>query len=452
MSRSRLLSGLLLLALAPAAARGQDATQLTLDAAIGEIDATLQVENAERRIEQADDVRRQALAALRPTVALSATYTLRDEEIELDFGNPYLPLAPYLEAIHTVAPELPDPSPLLAPSEPQVVQYRHDIGASLAVDQSLYNARALPYIRQSQVAIRQAENSLEVLRFQLRGAVTQAYFAAVLQRRLIDVSERNVELARLALQRAQIAFEEDVGNRFEMNRARVELSSAERDLQNAQTGYDIARRNLAGLIGRTDIDFEVLPPPTLSTDLPTTDVEGRPDIEAYALQTELQEHRVAEARGQWFPTLFAHLQGNVQRATAFGGDNFSWFLQIGANWTVYDGGTRSALGHQRERDLVTTETQRADALATVETAIDAGVLEALTLQRQIESAHADVALARENVELTEAAVELGVATSLDTQLAREQLYLSELALATLDVNLQARLYELRRISGSDVGP
>jgi len=421
----------------------------TLEDALAAVDDTLAFDAADVRVAQADEVRRQALALLRPSVSASGTYTLRNREVELEFGNPLAALVPYLEAVRSVAPDLPDPAVLSQPGEPQIVQYRHDLVGSISVDQSLFNARALPFIRQARIGIRSAENAAEVIRYELRGVVTQAYFAAVLQKRLVDVASRNAALAALAHDRAVAAFELGVGNRFEVNRAQVERSRADREVENAATRYAIARRNLVGLLERSDIDFDVVEPApldaTLSVD--TSGVGGRPDIVALELQREAQHERVAESRAQLWPNLFAHLQGNVQRETAFSGDRFSWFLQIGANWTLYDGGVRAAQRRQRERDLVLVDNEREQLLLQIEAAVDGLVLEIVSLQRTIDSAAADLTLAQENVDITDSALTLGVATAVDVQLAREQRFLAELALASAEVNLAARLHELRRIAG-----
>lgn len=411
----------------------------------------LQVEVAEQTVRQAEELRRQALALLRPNVNLSAAYTLRDEEIELDFGNPFAPLAPFLEAVyseHSAAyPDLFDPAVLTeSSSEPQIVQYRHDVMGSITIDQSLYNARALPFIRQARIGIRQAENAVELVLYQLQGAVTQAYFAAVLQQRLIEVAERSVELARLANERARIAFEEDVGNRFEVTRTSVELSRAERDLDNARTGYRIAIRNLATLLQR-DADFDVVAPePIVGPERPAPPAD-LPGLVAHDLELERHDERLIEARNRWFPTFYARAQGNLQRESAFGGDRFSWYLQLGASWDIYDGGERDAQRRVREQERIAEEIRREQTLAELQAAIDNALLTIEQLERNVETARSDIALARETVELTDVGVSLGTARPLDAQVAREQLTLAELSLVTAEVNLQATIYDLLRIVG-----
>lgn len=436
-----------------AVAHAQDV--LTLDAAMDVLDEqNLDLASAEVSIQQAEHARRQALALLRPTVSAAGTYTYRNEEIEFAQGNIYAPLEPYLQVAYEAAggenSPLPDPTLLTrAESEPMVVQYQHDISGSLSIDQSLYNARALPFIRQARIGIRQAENGEELVRYQLQGAVTQLYFAAVLQQRLVDVSERNVSLARLSWERASIAREEQVGTQFEVNRAQVELSRAERELENARTSYAITIRNLSTLLN-TDAPFDVTAPPVyeVPTSAPVVDPE-RPEVLAHDLQLEMHDERLAETRGQWLPSVFAHGQMNFARATAFGGDRVTWFIQLGATWELYDGGVRTNERRVRETERIAEELAREATLREIQTQIDATALEIAQLQRDVESAQADRELAEENLELTDAAFELGVATQIDTQLAREQLFASELALATAEVNLQAKIYEMLRLGGGE---
>lgn len=437
---------------APAAAQERI---LSLAEAMDVLDAqSLQLDAAEQSIDQANALRRQALAMIRPTVNLSATYTLRDEEIEFGYPNPYAPLAPYLDTVYqehgATNPALYDPSVLYATSsEPEVVQYRHDIGATLAVDQSLYNARAMPYIRQARIGVRQAENGVELVRYQLRAAVLDTYFAAVMQQRVAEVSERNVELARIALDAAERELEAGVGTQFDVNRARVELAVAERRQEGARASYASAIRALAGLLD-VPADFDVRTPSTVpvapaSVATPT----DTPDLLAHDLELERHDERIAEARAQWFPTLFFHAQADVRRESAFGGDAFTWFLQVGASWDLYDGGVRTAQARAREQERIAEELRRERTVSELRTAIDLALLDRQRLAAERASAEVEVELARESVELADAAVELGAGTALDAQFAREQLFLSELALASAEVGLLATEYDLLRLAGGE---
>lgn len=444
---TRLFFGILaLIFAAPAAAQ----TRSLADVIDAVESGHLRLEAADVAIGQAEELRVQAIARTRPQISLQGTYTLRDEEIDFAGGNAFAPVIPYLETVAAEHPdaELPDPSLFAEGGDGQVVQYRHDVGGSLIVQQTLFNMRSRPYLRQTEVMIAEAENGRDWAGFELRAAALGAYFRAVLQQRLIEVAERNEELARLSYDAAAGLNEEGAGNRFEVNRAEVELSRATRETQNARTAYAVALRDLRAVTGIED-HFDVEPPAPLEVPPAATVPSGRPDLVAQDLVAERADWTVREARARWYPSLVAIAQANVQRESAFSGDRFAWAVQVIASWDVFDGGQRTALRRQLDGDVLAAELNRQLIVDQLEAVIDNTILNIEQLERDIESARAESTLAAENLELTREAERLGVATALDTQLAREQLFLTELALVSAEVSLQASVYELHRLIGSE---
>ena len=233
-----------------------------------------------------------------------------------------------------------------------------------------------------------------------------------------------------------------------MNRAEVELSRADRAVENARTRYAIAIEELA-TIANIAPDFDVEAPEwvSLPADSLTTPADT-PVLRAHELQLERQGHRIDEARAQWFPQFLARAQANVQRESAFFGDRFNWSVQVGANWDLYARGARRIERRLREQEAAEEQARRAVTLQRLASELAGLSLEVEQLERDIASAAADATLARENVALTETALSLGVASDLDTQVAREQLYVSELALAQAEVSLLALVYELQRLVGA----
>lgn len=400
------------------------------------------------RVEQAEILLQSARAVLLPRVEAVGSYTFNGSQVEFDFPNPIEPLVPYLaEVRNQLNPALTDPALFVSGSgEPTVVQFRHDVRGSLTASQTLFNARAFPLRRQAFRTIELAEHGVEQVDQMLDEAVLNVYFGAVAAQRFITITERNLELAQLNADRAQASFDEGVGNRFEANRARVDLSAAQRDVENARTTYQIAVESLATLLGR-DPGFDVVQPAPI--ELPgdiatatTTATSTRADVRVYDLQLALDEERVQETRVQWLPILTASITGNLQRKSAFGGDVFTWSAGVSAYWEIYDGGLRRAERNRRELDLVESEIRRDQAVEQISA-------EVTQLQRSIEQdernvalASEQVALARTNVEVTQYALEQGAASMLDVQYAQQQAYLSEIALLDAEINLLQRQWEL----------
>jgi len=438
---------------------GQGYATLTLDQARETLrENSYQIRLAESQVGEAEIYVDQARALLLPRVEASANYTFNGRQVEFELPNVYEPILPFLDVVRTdVAPNNPDlfdPSVLVQPTEAAIIVPRHDVRGSVTVTQSIYNARAFPLLRQAYLTIDQARSGIDQTAYQLEGALIQAYFAACTLRQFIEINERNLELVTIAAERAQIAHEEGIGNLFELNRALVDVAAAERDLQNARTSYLIAVETVAMLINR-EPDFDVETPQIRPVDL-DVDLAGldgrRPDLQAIQLQIDVAEEQIREREVEWFPTVGAQLTGNIQRRTAFGGDVFAWSASIFANWMIYDGGVRRAELRRREYDIVHAEMRREELVASITS-------DARRAQLQIEQGRANVALAERQVELANAnvmitrdALEAGAATSLDLQIAQQQAFLSELALADASIGLQQTLYEFAHLLASDRRP
>ncbi|MBN1946828.1 MAG: TolC family protein [Bradymonadales bacterium] len=445
-------------------ARGEEQARptLTLDQARETmVERNRDLAYARRSIDLAGLLRDRAVGTLLPRVDLQGQYTLRDEEVLFEMGNTYAPLLPYLNSVYNADPELQqyfadnpgtDARELATMEfEPAVIMRRHTLSGSLVLTQTLFNYRSFALLDLAEIVNQQSANGVEQARFQLDGALNRLYFGAVGLKRFIEVSQRNVELARLTFNRARIAHEEGVGNEFEVTRAQVALSRAERDLENAVLTYRLAISSLALLLDIPD-DFEVVAPPPLDPPenlevLQSRAWEQRPEVVGWDLAMEYGQRYIDENRAQFWPTLMAQGIMNLQQASAFGGDEFSWMVVVTASWNLYDGGLRSIETRNRELLLEQSSIRREQGQQRLANELQQAWMNLESQQRQVESARSEVELAQANLELSQTAWELGAATELEVEYAREGLFLSELALASLEVQLQAQIYELYRLSG-----
>lgn len=423
---------------------------LTLDEAVDQLDETaIELDVARLSVQYAERQRQQALALVRPTLQLDALYQMNDQKVELEGQSPYAPLQPFLEQVyqdHPDNPDLYDPSLLTqGAGGTAVVQPRHDFSGSLTFSQTLFNMRSLPAVRSVTAGVDVARQGVVQTRYQLEGAVIQAYFGAVLAQRVIEVRAQNMELIELAYERARSAFESEVGTRFDVRRAEVDLERASRELANAELGYALAIDGLATLLN-IDADFDVEEPAArevpASREAALTYSDTLPDLVSFELQLERQEYLIRQARAQWYPQVFGQFSVAARRETAFSGDPYSWTLRINAVWMLYDGGARRADRQARDVEALQIELERERTELRI--AADLRALE-LSIQQErenIESARLQRDLATESLALANEARELGAATTLDVDTAREQLALAELQVAIAEVSLQQLLAEL----------
>ncbi len=404
------------------------------------------VQISEEQVLQTELLLDSARAVLLPNVSASAAFTFNDIEVDFAFPNPLAPTIPYLTAVRdNLDPNLPDPSVFGAEAPPQVIQPRTQLTGNLVVQQTIYNARAFPLLRQAHASIALAEMGVEQTAFQLERSVVDAYFAALGLQRFVDISRQNVELAQIALERAEASFDVGVGNRFDVTRAQVELSGAERNQLAAETSYQVAIAQL-GMLLNQESGFEVVAPADLESGAmgESASLESfRPEVLAADLQVELGEHRIREQEVLWLPTFAIQGVANVQPTTAFNPRAVRWNIALTADWQIYDAGLRRTERRRREFDVVTAQMQREQILDQLTTELDVTRLRLQEARTNVLTAAAEVELAQENLRLLSEAQDLGSVSALDVILAQQQLYASQLALADAETRVQQQLYTLR---------
>lgn len=432
-------------------ATAQDAARvLTLGEALAQLEETnLDVAAAAQQVEVAEMQLRQARTVIYPTLALDAVYTLNDDEVSFGGGNPYTPIEPYITAVYDEFGEargLDDPAELLA-FEPAggIAQNRHDVRGSLTIEQTLFNARSRAGVRLIDARVGVAEAGVEQARYLLTEPLIEAYYGAVLAQRVVDIRERERALAALALERAEVALVSEVGNRFEVTRAEVSVTLADRALDNARLAYALAREGVASLLV-VPMDFEVEAPPARSVPSDVSDdrafAPDRPDLRVIDAQLTAQGFQLNQIRGQWFPVIIGQFQLSGARQTAFSGDPFRWSLTVAANWMLFDAGYRRYARRVEEERTFALELERRRGEAQISSGLRTLAIQIAQEQENVSASGAQVALAEESLALAESALALGVASTLDVQVAREQLAQAELAQATSEISLQALLARL----------
>ncbi len=364
----------------------------------------------------------------------------------------YEPIAPWLDTVAAANPALP-PSSVLTDrgDEVMVVREQHAPRGILTVTQNLYAPAAAPLRDQAAAQREVADNALDATRLGVDGAVVELYFGAARWLRIVEAAEGNVELADLAVQRAERALQYEVGTAFELNRAQVDASRARREADSARTAYRHTIEALAMVLDvPPDFDVEAPAPSDVPLDvdaLVAEALDARPEVRLAQAQLALHEARFRETRRGWVPAVQAQFEAMAQRETAFGGDAFVWNAQVAAAWSLYDGGQRSAEADARALDAESARLAADEARVRIRTDVTSAVLRAADREREVAQAREEAALAERNDELTRQAAAAGVASTLDVRAAREQLYLAQIAVGTAEVEYAQALVELERVVG-----
>lgn len=423
---------------------------------------SLVLQQLDRTIDQTALLEAQARAIVRPTVNLTALYTLHDQEVTLDFPNVYAPLLPYLDSVAGQDPALdqffsdnpgfPDARALASmPSEPTVVQRRHDVRAVATVTQPVFNARAFPALRMARLAQSQARLAREEVLEELDSALVSLFYQAVRVSQLREILAQNVELTQLLLEERQIEAELGTGAAFEIARAETALLRAEREAEAAERSEALLLEAIRVLLqadaARPVVAPQELPWPRAQT-VDSAAAEARsPALAMAEAQRALADESVIEARNQLLPMVFAQAQGMLQRPSALAGDAFTWSLTLQASWDIYQGGLRRTLIQERELDVARALLAETDERAQLRSRIRQLMIEAESAHLQIEIAEEEQQLADLSLALAQEGQRLGAARALDVELARQQKLLADLAVLDARTGLQTVLIELERLEG-----
>jgi outer membrane protein len=397
------------------------AATLTLEGAIGRaLERNERPRAAEEDVKAATALVRRARSFLLPDITVTGEYRLQGAKTE----------TPFLEGSD-----------------------RRTLSARL--DQTLFDARAWPLLRQASRGRDAARwTSLDVRR-RLAFETAESFLAALTAERVARAAEERLALARRNREEVRLRFEGELAGSNDVTRAELEAANAERESVRAIGAARTARLALGNLLQAEVVDT-LAPPAALleragrAVDSGSLDLQAagsrRPDVNA-------ERARVASLRASAWEPLFRYIPrvsafGTTRsiegtRPTDGGGD---WTLGLAGTWDLFDGGDREAdraarAAAARSASLSLQNLERSVAL-DVETA-------RVTLEsEQASLARAAVAVeaARRNTVETAELYRRGLARALEVTDANVQLFEAEVersgaqfALALAYLNLRAAL-------------
>lgn len=322
------------------------------------------------------------------------------------------------------------------------------------VSATLFDARAFPLYRQARFSFQatefQSEEDKRLLSFEAADAfVTTLSFEAVAR-----ASERRRAYARATVEDARARFEAGLVSSNDVTRAELELATAERELLRATSTTESALLQLENLLA-TDIEgpLEItnLAAPAAATfdvdRLVAMAVSSRRDLQARERQARALEEFASEPSKRFIPTL--GLLGQYRQidddGTRSGGDGL---LSLNMNWSVFDGGERSAeraerLAILRESELIVSQTRRRIELDVRDAVV--------SVRREIDVlAHAErtATIARRNAQETQELYRQGLASALAVADANLRLFEAEVAEARARYDVSIAQLDLRAAVGS----
>lgn len=338
-------------------------------------------------------------------------------------------------------------------AEPLVVQPKTNLFMSANLTWPL-NPRVIPLVSAGERQIdavsgqvQRTEDQLLVGTVQAYSAVWGAWQAAELMRHQVELLQHHVEQVQ-AMQSAGVTTADTV------MRARLEASKLGRQLREIEAGMRTARRGLAVVMGQAAPDFETvaaLPTVEISEDEDTLVQLGlsrRPDLNAARSQVKATHNLKIDAGLQFLPQFAVQASWTWQQKSAgFDDKHDAWWLGVGANLPLWDGGMMIHNARQVSSQFRMASSQ----VEALEAQIEAEVRDAWdqwqVAMAELPVAQAEDELARETLRLVDVRFQNGTATQLEVLDAQAALQTAELAVLQAQVEAQVAAAKLRSAAG-----
>ena len=238
------------------------------------------------------------------------------------------------------------------------------VGAGLAAAKSV---RSIAHLQQSETA---AEVTYQV---------TQAYWNAALQQRLLAIAVQNLDLARRQLHQVQLFREAGTRAEYDLLRARVDAANQEPPVVAARNDYDLAVLELKRLLTLpadqplalpSDLESPGETIPVLATD--TLIAPDRAALAAAEVTVSQQRELLTVARADRWPTLSASTTYNEQafpqRVFPSTVDQFrrGWNGELKLTFPIFLGFRTSARVEQARAGLMRAQAQRDQVRTQIE--------------------------------------------------------------------------------------
>lgn len=351
--------------------------------------------------------------------------------------------------------------------EPMTVQFgtRHSATWGVSVEQSLWEggrvfaawAAARSYHGMTDELVAQARLDLET-------EVAQAFFDAVLARRLVDVARQSLSLAEENFAVVEKKFAQGLVSEYDHLRAQVRLSNLRPPLISAQNNRELADsrlRTIIGLPSGTQIDLQDSEPDSSAWEADSLEqlvaaaARTRPDVRASEYEVKILGNGVQSARADYWPSLKLRGVFNWQTQT----DQFkyrpgdvskSWLGMLVVSYPLFDGFRRSGNVGLAKVDLSQARFRRQALLKGVGLEVEQARNNFHEATQRLEAQKETVAQAERGLQVANVRYESGVGTQLEVLDAQLELTTARIYAQTARHDRLVARAQWRRAMGEPV--
>lgn len=225
------------------------------------------------------------------------------------------------------------PSPVPFPV-PSFTQQQWTVPFDLSYEVDLWGRVRRSFESAQQLALSAVAAQQSVL-LTLQADVAANYFSLQTAQRQIALLRRTIEIRKEALQIFEQRLGAGMGTEFEVERGKVEVASAEADLQIMERRRAELIDALALLLGKAPADIEPVVAeqpmrlPTVAPDLPSSLLERRPDVAQAERELASRLAQVGVAKAAFFPAVHLTARGGFLSGEV--SDLFLWDSRV---WSV----------------------------------------------------------------------------------------------------------------------
>ena len=329
-----------------------------------------------------------------------------------------------------------------------VIRPRNNWLTTFQVTQPLIEPSFFPSWRLGKDAVREEEERYE---FTIRGVlfgVAQAYYEVLRFEAQVKVAQDTLNLAQEELKRAHVRFRVGEVTKTDILRAEVAVERAGRALVVDRNRLKLARTVLARTVGLSEMVgvMEPTPPQPAESEYASLLDQAyahRQDLRAQNLAVRVAGERKNLVLTRYFPQVNAQFSYPRLDPETFANRDEFWTLFVNLRWPLFDGGNRELDLLDANETLSQTKLRVTELEKQIRVEVREALLSVETLHTTLETLHKEVALARENYEMTSKQYRVGLSTSLDVNTALnalnqvrtqliDQTYTYQIALLNLD--------------------
>ena len=385
--------------------------------------ANPRVEGARVGIDVSEAQKKISFSYLLPRVAVTGDYTLNDDEVTFGGGDEQV----------TILPE-------------QDWSYR------LVFRQPLYAGfRDLRTYQQAKFNIESAEETLRDAENLILLQVGIDYLGVLQGEALVEVEERNAELAQNRLKQSTDFFEVGEVTRVDVLRSEASIMAAQRRFAEARQQRETAAGRLLvdlALGGSLEVERpeEFLPPVDDEETMVQRALAVSPLIQEAEYRLMIAELEVKKQRGAYLPIVFAD-GGWTKQKSGFPSDEFA-FVALNLSVPLFQGGEVRARVDEAENRQRQAELHLDDLKRKVKERTRTALFELETAETVLALAHEELEVSELEYEELNQLYQAQEATSLDLEASALSLAVAQRTVVTSEVDLRVAALRVYYVVGT----